>query len=140
MSESAKQSVCDKSQDKYKYAVAVVTVIFCILCFGPLLYSGKFQPLNGVLLLASLVGMVKIVYSVQGNKEGYNLFSYGAVPQTYENPEENLKEYKNYSFYSELLNTKIDSHKVINSDNKTFLKELLQKKKIIKSNKLNPNN
>ena len=81
-----------------------------------------------------------LMYNLWGNKEGYNLFSYGAVPQTYENPEENLKEYKNYSFYSELLNTKIDSHKVINSDNKTFLKELLQKKKIIKSNKLNPNN
>jgi hypothetical protein len=75
MSESAKQNVCDKSQDKYKYAVVVVTVIFCILCFGPLLYSGKFQPLNGVLLLTSLVGMVKIVYSVQGNKEGYNILN-----------------------------------------------------------------
>jgi len=75
MSESAEASVCDESQTKYKYAVGFVTVVFCILCFGPLVYAGKLQPLNGLLLLGILVLILKTVYSVQDNKESYNILN-----------------------------------------------------------------
>jgi len=75
MSESAKASVCDESQNKYKYAVGIVTVIFCILCFGPLVYAGKLQPLNGLLLLATLIIILKGVYSVQDNFAEYNILN-----------------------------------------------------------------
>tara|TARA_Y100000768_G_C23961965_1_gene675874 strand:+ start:180 stop:1775 length:1596 start_codon:yes stop_codon:yes gene_type:complete len=75
MSEQANVGECDESQNKYKYAVAVVTVVFCILCFGPLLYAGKLQPLNGLLLLATLIIILKGVYNVQDNKEEYNILN-----------------------------------------------------------------
>lgn len=75
MSESAKASVCDESQNKYKYAVGFVTVVFCILCFGPLAYAGILQPLNGLLFLGTLVLILKTVYSVQDNKESYNILN-----------------------------------------------------------------
>ena len=75
MSESSKASVCDESQNKYKYAVGFVTVVFTILCFGPLLYAGKLQPLNGLLFLGTLVLILKTVYSVQDNKESYNILN-----------------------------------------------------------------
>jgi hypothetical protein len=75
MSESSETSICDKSQTKYIYAIGVVTVVFCILCFGPLAYSGPLQPFNGLLLLTSLVLMIKVVYSVQDNKKGYNILN-----------------------------------------------------------------
>jgi hypothetical protein len=52
-----------------------VTVVFCILCFGPLLYAGTLQPLNGLLLLGVLVLILKTVYSVQDNKESYNILN-----------------------------------------------------------------
>ena len=60
MSEQANVGECDESQNKYKYAVATVTILFCILCFGPLLYAGKLQPLNGLLLLPTLIIILKI--------------------------------------------------------------------------------
>jgi len=75
MSESAAAQVCDESQNKYKYAVGFVTVVFCILCFGPLLYAGKLQPLNGLLLLAILIIIIKTVYGVQDNKSEYNILN-----------------------------------------------------------------
>ena len=75
MSESGKASVCDETQTKYKYVVGFVTVVFCILCFGPLLYAGTLQPLNGLLLLGILVLILKTVYSVQDNKESYNILN-----------------------------------------------------------------
>ena len=75
MSEQANVVECDESQNKYKYAVAFVTVLFCILCFGPLLYAGKLQPFNGLLLLAILIIILKGVYSVQDNKEEYNILN-----------------------------------------------------------------
>jgi len=75
MSESSKASVCDESQDKYKYAVGIVTSVFCILCFGPLLHAGIFQPLNGILLLVILIIILKAVYSIQGNTSAYNILN-----------------------------------------------------------------
>jgi len=75
MSEKADASVCDESQNKYKYIVAAVTLIFCVICFGPLLFVGKFQPLNGFLLLAILMTIVKSIYSVQSNTEEYNILN-----------------------------------------------------------------
>ena len=75
MSEQANVGECDESQNKYKYTVAVVTIVFCILCFGPLLYAGKLQPLNGLLLLATLIIILKGVYNVQDNKEEYNILN-----------------------------------------------------------------
>jgi inorganic pyrophosphatase len=47
------------------------------------------------------------------DKEGYNLFSYGAIPQTYENPKLNLEEYKDQFFYKDLL--KIDDKTIKDS-------------------------
>lgn len=47
------------------------------------------------------------------DKEGYNLFSYGAIPQTYENPKLNLEEYKEEYFYKDLL--KIDDETIKDS-------------------------
>lgn len=47
------------------------------------------------------------------DKEGYNLFSYGAIPQTYENPKLNLEEYKDEYFYKDLL--KIDDETIKDS-------------------------
>ena len=75
MSEQANVAECDESQNKYKYAVATVTIVFCILCFGPLLYAGKLQPLNGLLLLTTLIIILKGVYNVQDNKEEYNILN-----------------------------------------------------------------
>ena len=75
MSEQANMGECDESQNKYKYTVATVTILFCILCFGPLLYAGKLQPLNGLLLLATLIIILKGVYNVQDNKEEYNILN-----------------------------------------------------------------
>jgi len=75
MSESAVEQVCDESQNKYKYAVGFVTIVFCILCFGPLSYAGIFQPLNGILLLTILVIILKVVYSIQDNKSEYNILN-----------------------------------------------------------------
>jgi|TARA_Y100000389_G_scaffold203609_1_gene252666 hypothetical protein len=75
MSETSKASVCDESQNKYKYAVGLVTIIFSILCFGPLMYAGNLQPLNGVIMLVVLVIILKIVYSVQDNKSAFNILN-----------------------------------------------------------------
>jgi len=73
------------------------------------------------------------------DKEGYNLFSYGAIPQTYENPKLNLEEYKNQFFYNDLLKVKIDDETIFDeTEQEMKLKDYLINNNIVEKNKLNP--
>ncbi len=72
MSES-KSGVCDSSQFKYKVIVGVLTILLCIVCFGPLVFLGKIQPLNGLILLTIVAILLNSVYKIQKIKSPYNI-------------------------------------------------------------------
>ena len=75
MSEQSSVAECDESQNKYKYIVGTITILFCIICFGPLITVGKLQPLNGLILLMIVVLLLKGIYSVQDNYSEYNILN-----------------------------------------------------------------
>ena len=82
-----------------------------------------------------------IMNKIWKDKEGYNLFSYGAIPKTYENPKISIEEYKKNDFYDDLLKVKIDNETTLDdNDNKVNLKNYLINKNLIINNKLNPKN
>ena len=83
----------------------------------------------------------KIMNKIWKEKEGYNLFSYGAIPKTYENPKITIEEYKKYDFYDDLLKVKVNNEITIDdNNNKINLKKYLIDKNIVINNKLNPKN
>lgn len=82
-----------------------------------------------------------VLNSIWKEDEGYNLFSYGAVPQTFENPKKNLAEYHADFFYADLLNIKPSEESILDKDNKVIkLKDYLEEAQIIKGNKLEAEN
>lgn len=74
MSESV-VSECDESQNKYKYAVILVTIVMIICSFGPMIPINKFQPFTGFLYLVLVFIVIKIIYMFQDNYEPYNIFN-----------------------------------------------------------------
>lgn len=68
-------SECDESQNKYKYAVVVVTIVMMIFSFGPLLSINKIQPFTGFLYSVLVVILIKIIYMFQDNYEPYNILN-----------------------------------------------------------------
>lgn len=72
MSENSGEE-CGPNQTKFKVIVAVLTVMLSIVCFGPLAYVGKLQPLNGILLLLLLFLVLIIIYRIQKIDSPYNI-------------------------------------------------------------------
>ena len=74
MSES-NSNKCDESQNKYKYAVILVTIIMMIFAFGPMSSLSKLQPLTGILYFILICTVIKIIYLFQDNYEPYNILN-----------------------------------------------------------------
>ena len=66
---------CDESENKYKYAVAFVTVIMMVCAFGPMVHIHKLQPITGILYFVVACVIIKIIYMFQDNYEPYNILN-----------------------------------------------------------------
>ena len=74
MSEAA-VGECDESNTKYKYVVVLVTLIMSIFSFGPFLTIHKLHPITGIMYLAILALVLRIIYMFQDNYAPYNILN-----------------------------------------------------------------
>ncbi len=66
---------CDESENIYKYAVAIVTILMMVCAFAPMMDIHKLQPITGILYFALATAIIKIIYMFQDNYEPYNILN-----------------------------------------------------------------
>ena len=66
---------CEESNNKYKYAVGIVTLVMAIFSFGPFLTLHKLQPITAFLYLVIASLLIRIIYMFQDNYESYNILN-----------------------------------------------------------------